>query len=485
LTDDRVPAPESTSGARGRTTIGESFSPEGRRDSSLTILCALVFPICYLIFVIHYGKNVPQGDDWNVVPLIGSAIEGHLSWSDLWALHNQNRMLFPNLTFVTLGAATRDNLVVFMVLGATLFIATYFAFLHLWRSYVGTLTPLATLVVGAVWFSLIDWGNALWGFQFAWYLILACLIATIWVLSDSATPTAFGLGAGLAILASLSSLQGLLLWPIGLAVLAWRLPVRPQLWTRGTRIKIALWVAFALVTSVVYFWNYSAGPVEKSSVGIKFEFFLVELGELIPNTNERLFWASAILGGIVLICAVYVVVRSIQQRHVRSCLPATLIAFGLTFDILVALGRSKVLGITLATASDSRYTMVNILVLLAILAYGWVHIEGKTMFVAVGLLLLALQAIVGSVSGIENASQLDRRLTTSARLVVNLDSIPASKESCYALHGVSAFVYPTFGLYLRFPAFSVDQKERLNIFSPGIVRGYRAEGLPDIPQCGS
>ena len=57
-----------------------------------------------------YARNVPSFDDWNVVPLVDAALHSHLTLTALCALHNENRMLFPNLVMVCLCVFTLDNL---------------------------------------------------------------------------------------------------------------------------------------------------------------------------------------------------------------------------------------------------------------------------------------------------------------------------------------------------------------------------------------
>ena len=79
--------------------------------------------------------NVLYADDWSVVPLINGALHGHLTLAMLWAQHNDNRMLVPNLVFLGLGVATRDDTTVLVWLSAAVFIAAFALFLILFRSY--------------------------------------------------------------------------------------------------------------------------------------------------------------------------------------------------------------------------------------------------------------------------------------------------------------------------------------------------------------
>ena len=163
----------------------------GRRWALIAALA--IPPILYLLFVTHYRVNIPLVDDWNVVPLIHVAEHGQLTLHILWAQHNENRMFFPNLIYVEIGVITHDDLRALILLSAVLFIATYGVFLVLTRHYVTrSLTAIPVLVVGVIWFSLADRQNALWGFQFAWYLILACLFASLYLLEVKGSWLAFG-----------------------------------------------------------------------------------------------------------------------------------------------------------------------------------------------------------------------------------------------------------------------------------------------------
>ena len=200
----------------------------------------------------------------------------------LWAQHNDNRMLVPNLVFLGLGVATRDDTTVLVWLSAAVFIAAFALFLILFRSY-ARLTPIAALMLGFVWFSLIDWQNALWAFQFAWYFILLCLLVMLCCLQRG-----WFVGAvALAVVASLSSFQGLELWVVGTIWLVWR----------GWDRRIPVWLGIGVVTTAVYLWRLNAQPTGhawRHPVTIT-EFVLVELGEVVPRSGRSGcidWWAS-------------------------------------------------------------------------------------------------------------------------------------------------------------------------------------------------
>jgi hypothetical protein len=278
----------------------------------------IAIPALYLLFVAHYSINMPYEDDWNVVPLIYAALHGRLALGALWAQHGPNRIFFPFLILVELGVLTHDDTRVVIVLSAAIFVATFFVFLLVFRSYQRRpLTPLVVLVLGAVWFSIEDWHNALWAFQgLAWYLILFCLMVMVYLLQiPQRRKLALALAVVAAVVASFSSLQGPALWPVGLVCLAWTLPPKPRLWARSEKFEVLVWLGAATGTAVIFLRGYTlealgctvGGHLQFTGCGSPVssalhhpvstaEFLLVDIGEVIPNAHARILWLSGLLG---------------------------------------------------------------------------------------------------------------------------------------------------------------------------------------------
>jgi len=452
---------------RGRIEVPDlpstSVSWSARHNTVFTAAATCLTPIAYLIFVACYAKNILDADDWSVVPLVDDALHGHLTLSALWAQHTDNRMLFPNLVFVGLGNLTRDNTIVVIAFSAAVFIASYAVFLLLYRSY-QPLRPLPVLTIGIVWFSIADYQNAIWAFQFAWYLVLFCLVGMLYFLQRGWLVAALAL----TVIASFSSLQGLLLWPVGIIWLIW-----PGWNTRVAR-RVVVWLGCALVTTVVYFWNFnqqSIGLTWRHSVTLA-EFVLVELGEVIPGSSA--LWLHELGGLVLLVAAGYVVVQSV--RHHLECLPVALIAFGLLFDGIIALGRVEyaLFASLRVTATPSRYTMPNLLILLAVVAYAWAHTKWKWVVAA----LVACQLVVATASGLTSSSAIDQHLVTGARFAVNLDKIPTAGAECYRTVGFFDYVYVAAGVNPDRDV-ALARSDHLSEFSDS--QKYR--GFPAIPAC--
>jgi hypothetical protein len=467
-----------------------------------TLAALIAVPALYVVFIVHYWFNVPYEDDWTRIPLIHSALHGTLNFGTLWALDNQSRTLFPNSVFVGLGVLTHDDLRAVVALSALLFIGTFYLLLLVIRAYLARpLTPLLVVVVGVVWFNLENWHNALWAFQFSWYLVLLCLVAVIWLL-QVARQRALTLALAIAtsVVASFSFLQGLALWPVGLICLLWT-------FSRGSREAhrkmrdASIWVAAALTTTIAAIWGYSFKPLgcnvgghvtavcDQGSVASfaihhplsVVEWILVAIGEVVPNSHAGTLWLNGLLGAVLLAAAIAIVVQSVRHRHEgRNCLPTALITFGLLFDFLVAVLRAQLLTISWV---NSSYEMPNLLILLAIVIYAWgwlAPVQGRRMVALIGIALLVVQFAVTTRSGLIGSRGFDQHQATAGQLAVNLDAITPEDRGCYDLYGVLPYLlFPV----VNYVGYAEAKQDHLNVFAPGFRQKYSAEGLPVLTHC--
>ncbi len=418
----------------------------------------------YLLYVFHYSLNVPLADDWNVIPLVSSAIHHQLTLSKLWRQYGDTRLLVGYLFFVTFGVFDHLNEKSIILFSAGIFIATFVLLLFLFRSYLQRRpTFLSVLVLGIVWFSVADVQNSLWSFQLSWYFVVFFFVVMAYFLlvPGHRTILFFALGIAAAVLASLSEVQGFVAWPIGLICLLWVGP-----WGRRTYYESAIWVSAAVVTTAIYFHHFdlSGGSTvcvieggKKASCSLAFallhpvqlaRFLVVLVGNVVPAGPGGFVGAHELLGTGICIVAGFVVVQSIRERRVRtSPLPVLLITFALLFDLMLALGR---LGEGVVGAGLDRYTMPNIILLFGIVVYVWAQVPNlrkirkrinsrdrvKILGCATLLGLLIVQCVVATQFGITNGITMKADTVTVARVVVNLDRIPERGASLlFPIHG--------------------------------------------------
>jgi hypothetical protein len=186
----------------------------------VAILLGAAFPAFLDLYVVHRdGINVVYLDQWLVVPLFQKLYAGTLTLGDLFAQHNEHRILFPRILMLALGAVTRYDTVSEMYCSWLLLVASAFIFYLACRRTLGAsrTTTLAILPLSFVAFSLRQQEALLFGFEVQWTLGLTSVLAAIYFLDSAAESKAAFLGAAFAgIVSSYSFASGLLIWPLGL-----------------------------------------------------------------------------------------------------------------------------------------------------------------------------------------------------------------------------------------------------------------------------
>ena len=460
--------------------------------SAALIIAIVIPPVLYLAFVVHYGVNALFADDWTLIPLINASMHGGLSWQLLWGQHNESRILIPNLLFIAFGRLDHLNAKTIMYFGALLFSAGYALLLLAYREYAGKfLGAVPTLLTGLVWFSLSEFENTLWAFQLSWFIVDAGLLLLLYTLSRRAKPALMlGVAVLVAVIASFSLLQGLILWPVGLFCLMWRKQDRRQ-----KRRECGLWIVAAVGTAAFYFdgYNSSAGATGGGSISFALShpidllaYTVTAIGNVFPSDwppTRSAVDVHQVVGSALLAVGLFVFYRSWRERpgDRRVPLPAALILYAVLFDLTIAVGRSSG---GASQAQSFRYTMANLLLLIGVALYGFSRLStptrrshrrsrygtGKVFRIGIPIALVTVLVVqivqatdVGLVSA--HATQLARE--EDDRLVLNLTQItnPQEKEL------VILDVYPP-GLAVVSPLVAEARRDKLIVFAPGQDRPY-------------
>ena len=319
--------------------------------------------------------NVIWRDQWSDVSVIAHSYSGNLGWGTLWAPHNQNRLLFPDLLVVFLAHTTHFNLFVEMYLSAVLLVTSIGLFIWTHKRRSPSTPWIFYCPVAILLLSFVQFENSLSGFQICWYLVLAALAAALFLLDSP------GFGWPLltwamvaAVVGSYSAIQGLYIWPVGLLLLYQR--------RRSLRFLLT-WIAGAAVTAAVFFYHLGGSSYGESSTSISSalqhpvlaaKFFFLAIGDVVgawipwplpwggPTASRQVSGAALLLGVVIFIIAAWVVVKCFR-RDERSPSPigVALIAFGVLFALSIATGRSNLIG--LWYAGTSRYTTFDLLIL--------------------------------------------------------------------------------------------------------------------------
>ena len=248
------------------------------------VVAAAVPALLYFIYVFHYSSNVPYLDDWNMIPLVNSAIHGHLAMGALWSQYaGAARIVVGKLIFVAFGLMDHLDEKSITLCSAVIFIASYVLLLICFRSYLGRrLRFLPVLVIGMVWFSLIDVQNSLWSFQISWYLVAFFFVAAMYLLlvPHQHRMLYFALAIVAAVGASFSEIPGLVVWLVGVICLVWRSP-----WTRRTYYELAIWASAASLTLLMFFRGYSFAELGVLSPRVR---LFTEIRATAPRKADQL-----------------------------------------------------------------------------------------------------------------------------------------------------------------------------------------------------
>ncbi len=333
-----------------------------RYINGLTVLGFCVPVVAYFWLVSRYSVNVIAGDQLDDVTVIVRSYSHLFDLNSLWALHNENRMLFPNLLVVLLGHTTGFNIQIEEYLSAIILMAATALLIWAHKRRSPSTPWIYYCPVVFLTFSVVQYWNTLFGFQIAWYIVLLALAGTMALVDRPALtwPTFIAAGA-VGIIGSFSSLQGLIIWPVALILLYHR---------RRSRALIGTWIVLAFITAAVYFYNYNTrtSPGNHSYVwqhpAASLKYYLVALGDVLgfrAKFNAPGNGGVELFGLLILVLAVVTLIVYGLRRDERGAGPlgSALICFGLLFAAMVTAGRAST-GIW--TAAGSRFTTFDLLI---------------------------------------------------------------------------------------------------------------------------
>ena len=471
--------------AQRSSVEGSGTTLRDKRRLALTVVAAAIPASLYVLFVVHYARNGIYFDEWvTYVPIVDNALHHHVNFSQLWQQYNENRMLAPFLLVMVVGGLTHLNDLALIYLGAAFLVAGYFLLLMIYPRYSGkAITPVQTLLLGVLWFSIVNTQSALYAFQLGWLLVVLCLMVLLFLLARTpVSPPMLGLAMLVSVVASFSSLQGLFLWPVGVICLLWRVRTRRKLtWS------LSVWMAAALMTTFIYFLGFKFGASQTGGGSVSYaehhlsatmRFFLVIMGNVYPTSSPQQGFHE-LVGLLILLGAVFVIVLSIATwRHSTSLpLPLALVVFGLLFDLSMAFGR-----VSIAFAGvPNRYSTPNLLILIALSVTAFVQpwsapahrsnrhaLEARFLVTLAVSVAVAGQAILATQSGIRSAGAFKASIEAGDAVVVNLNTIPEPRRT----FEFNELVFPSLARASQSHWIQMVETDKLGELNPGTAAQY-------------
>jgi hypothetical protein len=307
----------------------------------------------------RHAVNVPFLDEWTLAPLFAKLRTGELRFSDLWAQHNEHRIVFPRLVLLALGRLTHWNTRYECLASLAFALITLFL---VWRLLVRTVGRLdaglahsLAIPASLLMFSLAQYDNWIEGFQIAVHLnVLGAVLAT-WALARR--PEGWGgiaVASAGAVIASLSLASGLVvlgLIPLALAA------ARPPHWARYAAATLVV----AAGVAAFYFYGYHQPPEHPglhpilSYPGAFVQYVLAYLGTPLGAGQPILAMSWGLFGvlalGVSVLC-VYTRVPELRGALIPWCLLAGYVMLSAAGT---GLGR---FGLGVEQALSSRYASI-------------------------------------------------------------------------------------------------------------------------------
>lgn len=227
----------------------------GRKVIFLVLFLASPFYILYLIY--HYGINVPFWDQWELVPLLKKVHTYGLTFSDIWAQHNEHRVFFPRLIMLSLAYLTNWNIMFELytnLILAALILLILCILLRQTFDKQNSIPAWLFIIFSFLIFSPTQWGNWTWGWQLHIFLSVLASVVAVWAVSKwSGKLRGFIVAMVSAVIASYSFNSGLLTWVIVIMLL--------MIQKEWHRKHIILWMSAFIVTTALYSYEYWHPPL--------------------------------------------------------------------------------------------------------------------------------------------------------------------------------------------------------------------------------
>jgi hypothetical protein len=398
-----------------------------RRPLLIWLLSAI--PIVVLIFfIVKYRVEIPQADEWSLVPLIDKSYQGTLQLNDLWALHNEHRLLFPRIVLLQVVKFSHWQILSELltnVLFASISFVAMVSLIKRLNKPAAWLIPLLSLMI----FSLNQSENWFLGWNVQIFMNIAAVILGLIVIGSEFSWARVIASAALGIVATYSFANGFLFWPIAFLLL----------WQKRNSINrspivFTLWILIAVTSFTLYVHGYSA-PAEHPSPWhflnqplSALNYFLAYLGSPLLafckktpavvqwlsqkgfSVPEVLVWmadrAPSFAGFIGIILFVFAIYRPKRDQSSSVVFIFFAIAsYVLLSAIVSTIARS---GLGMANALSLRYITISIWfwISLIIISVFEQRLKFKRLFLTIVIVCIILNSIYGAMYSIKVHSYL-------------------------------------------------------------------------------
>ncbi len=360
-----------------------------------------------------YEVDVPVWDQWTLVPLLEKSFNGTLGLGDLWAQHNEHRLIFPRLIMIVLARFSHWNtgyeLALAVLLAAGIFFGLVFCLKNTFDASLGHKIRWPFIFLSLMVFSLNQVESWLWGWNIQIFMsILAGLGVIILMTRDRLRWRLLVPAALLGAIAAYSYASGLVFLFIGLLAVLFSTST-----PKKTRVLYVLfWILTSTAIACSYFYHYRSPSQHPPLASILnsplqyLKFVVTYLGTaLLPADGNPLAAFLAGLAGILLFILTLVMMVGLTQVRIRVLAPYLALSLYSVFTaLLTGLGRA---GFGIAQAMTSHYVAFSSLfwislAVIIILLLKMAKSKTRALAGPVRILLTVVLILIGALSAVSS-----------------------------------------------------------------------------------
>ncbi len=322
-------------------------------------------------FVDKFGVDVPYGDEWRFVQLLEKYYSDDLTFSDLWAIHNEHIILFPKLVKLSIASLTSYSSRAEMKFLVFLFCSILLILTMKSKDEFNFEIKAIPIWFVPVPFLVLSWmhfENMLTGFQITFVMPLVFSIISLHLIdripnaSDTKTKYAlFIISIFSAIVASYSTSSGLFVWISGLLMFLIIVFAHPDSILKRFMI---IWSILGLMTIGIYLNTSFSKMIEvqrASNTPLEYlQFFLAMVGAMVSNSHK----IAILFGAICLILCMINLVFILRKKKINdNRFFLSISSYSLAVLAAITFSRTH-FGIDFAFAS--RYMIISLLFVFSI-----------------------------------------------------------------------------------------------------------------------
>lgn len=323
----------------------------------IVLISIIVAPSIFTLYSIHkYGVNVLFMDEWEMVPLVEKHIDGTITFTDLFAQHNEHMPLFPRIVMLGIIELTKFNSVDEMYFSWILSVLAFALIIKMYMygkySNFSISSLLLFLPVSSLFFTPRQYENILWGWEIEWYMVVLGVIVSVYFLNKAdKVDYNFLIALISGIVASFSTMNGLLVWVLGVVIIIAK--------NENKKILLITWGVIGSCIYLLYFWNW-VHPSYHPKIGFDISYFLANIGSpLVWDITDSINAGALLLVIYIITLSLLVVYNKTKENIVWI----SFVLFSLLTSIMLTFGRS---GFGVEQAISSRYTTCTLLGIIGI-----------------------------------------------------------------------------------------------------------------------